>query len=35
MEEIFGPSTAVASKSDATPEPRRGLFSRLLKKKGG
>jgi curved DNA-binding protein CbpA len=35
MEEIFGPSTPVASKSDANPEPRRGLFSRLRKKKGG
>jgi curved DNA-binding protein CbpA len=35
MEEIFGPSTPVASKADANPEPRRGLFSRLRKKKGG
>ena len=35
MEEIFGPATAAAPKLDETPEPKRGLFSRLRKKKGG
>ena len=34
LEEIFGPATVAPPKPDETMEPKRGLFSRLRRKKG-